>query len=255
MSQSVTQVHREALQRQTQQDWANREYIELISGSIKRIADFLNAFDMSCRSRLSTLNEKLTTLERKVRNQKICPRLTRSWIPDGVLGGQGLYRQQHRRQQRDGSTSIGTHDPLSVIVNKMKHRLLISVILITFLAHSPSLFNAFVFDDVSAIVNNADVTGETKWSSIFSHDFWGDSILAKNSHKSYRPLIIVLFRLFWSSASAAPFPFHCANLVIHSINSCLVLFIANAILDNATDGSFAKMIEMSVKFDFFLSSL
>ncbi len=28
--QSSTQVHREALQRQTQQDWANREYIELV---------------------------------------------------------------------------------------------------------------------------------------------------------------------------------------------------------------------------------
>merc|ERR1739844_215208 len=64
--QSSIQVHREALQRQTQQDWANREYIELIAGSIKRIADFLNSFDMSCRSRLSSLNEKLTTLERKV---------------------------------------------------------------------------------------------------------------------------------------------------------------------------------------------
>jgi len=63
---SQTQVHREALQRQTQQDWANREYIELIGGSIKRIADFLNSFDMSCRSRLSTLNVKLTSLERKV---------------------------------------------------------------------------------------------------------------------------------------------------------------------------------------------
>ena len=66
MMSQQTQAHREALQRQTQQDWANREYIELISGSIKRIADFLNAFDMSCRSRLSTLNEKLTSLERKV---------------------------------------------------------------------------------------------------------------------------------------------------------------------------------------------
>ena len=60
------QVHREALQRQTQADWANREYIELITGSIKRIADFLNSFDNSCRSRLSGLNQKLTTLERKV---------------------------------------------------------------------------------------------------------------------------------------------------------------------------------------------
>lgn len=63
---AATQVHREALQRQTQQDWANREYIELITGSIKRISDFLNSFDMSCRSRLSVLNEKLTTLERKI---------------------------------------------------------------------------------------------------------------------------------------------------------------------------------------------
>lgn len=49
-----------------QADWVNREYIELVSGSIKRIADFLNSFDTSCRSRLSTLNEKLTSLERKV---------------------------------------------------------------------------------------------------------------------------------------------------------------------------------------------
>jgi len=31
-SNKVVQLHREALQRQTQQDWANREYVELISG-------------------------------------------------------------------------------------------------------------------------------------------------------------------------------------------------------------------------------
>jgi hypothetical protein len=33
--QSSTQVHREALQRQTQQDWANREYIELVIDKLK----------------------------------------------------------------------------------------------------------------------------------------------------------------------------------------------------------------------------
>merc|ERR1711936_847713 len=66
MSLANTQAHSESLQRQTQADWVNREYIELITGSIKRIAGFLNSFDMSCRSRLSVLNEKLTYLERKV---------------------------------------------------------------------------------------------------------------------------------------------------------------------------------------------
>lgn len=37
-------VHREAFQKQIQQDWANREYIEVITGSIKKITDFLNSF-------------------------------------------------------------------------------------------------------------------------------------------------------------------------------------------------------------------
>jgi len=32
------------IQRQIQQDWANREYIELMTCSIKKITDFLNAF-------------------------------------------------------------------------------------------------------------------------------------------------------------------------------------------------------------------
>lgn len=37
-------IHREAIQKQIQQDWANREYIEVITGNIKKITDFLNSF-------------------------------------------------------------------------------------------------------------------------------------------------------------------------------------------------------------------
>ena len=33
-----------AVQRQIQEDWANREYIEVITTNIKKIADFLNSF-------------------------------------------------------------------------------------------------------------------------------------------------------------------------------------------------------------------
>ena len=32
------------VQRQIQQDWANREYIEVITCSIKKISEFLNSF-------------------------------------------------------------------------------------------------------------------------------------------------------------------------------------------------------------------
>ena len=60
------QLHREALQRRTQQDWANREYVQLMAGSITRIADFLNTFYRSCSGRLAHLDSRLTSLERKV---------------------------------------------------------------------------------------------------------------------------------------------------------------------------------------------
>jgi len=62
----ASQLHREALQRRTQGDWVNREYAELMTGSIKRIADFLTAFHLSCSSRLSDLNSRLTRMERKM---------------------------------------------------------------------------------------------------------------------------------------------------------------------------------------------
>ena len=55
-----------SVQSQIQQDWNNREFVEVIASSIKKIAEFLNAFDLSARSRLATLNQKLTYLERQV---------------------------------------------------------------------------------------------------------------------------------------------------------------------------------------------
>uniref|UniRef100_A0A3P9IBE7 BRICK1 subunit of SCAR/WAVE actin nucleating complex n=1 Tax=Oryzias latipes TaxID=8090 RepID=A0A3P9IBE7_ORYLA len=67
------------VQREIHQDWANREYIEVITSSIKKIADFLNSFDMSCRSRLATLNEKLTALERRI--EYIEARVSKTALP------------------------------------------------------------------------------------------------------------------------------------------------------------------------------
>ncbi|XP_050505196.1 protein BRICK1-like, partial [Diabrotica virgifera virgifera] len=61
-----------AVPKQIQQDWVNREYIEIITISIKKITDFLNSFDLSCRSKLAGLNEKLTILERKIDYLEAC---------------------------------------------------------------------------------------------------------------------------------------------------------------------------------------
>ena len=55
-----------SVQSQVQQDVNNREFIDVITSSIKQITKFLNAFDMSARTRLAMLNERLTTLKRQV---------------------------------------------------------------------------------------------------------------------------------------------------------------------------------------------
>ncbi|CAH3150820.1 unnamed protein product [Porites lobata] len=54
------------VQQQIQQDWENGEFIEIVSEGIKKIAEFLSDFDMSCRSRLAKINDQLTSLEQRV---------------------------------------------------------------------------------------------------------------------------------------------------------------------------------------------
>ncbi|RDD47136.1 putative protein BRICK1-A [Trichoplax sp. H2] len=49
-----------------QLDWDNREYISAITNNIKKVTNILNAFDITCRSRLANLNEKLTMLEKRI---------------------------------------------------------------------------------------------------------------------------------------------------------------------------------------------
>ncbi|KAF1756415.1 hypothetical protein GCK72_012868 [Caenorhabditis remanei] len=56
----------EAVQRQLKDDWDNREFEQIIADNIKSIANFLSSFELSCKSKLATLSDKINLLERKV---------------------------------------------------------------------------------------------------------------------------------------------------------------------------------------------
>ncbi|XP_032330558.1 probable protein BRICK1 [Camelus ferus] len=64
------------VQQEIHQDWVNREYIEVITSSIKKLADSLNSFDMPCCSRLATLNKRLTALQWKIK-------YVQAWVTKG----------------------------------------------------------------------------------------------------------------------------------------------------------------------------
>lgn len=58
-----------------------------------------------------------------------------------------------------------------------------------------SIDGQFVFDDSEAIVNNKDVKLTTPIGELFYNDFWGTRMNHSQSHKSYRPITILSFRL------------------------------------------------------------
>ncbi len=49
-----------------QEDWKNREFNEIIHINVLKLVQFLNEFDVSVRSKLGTLNEKLNKIERNI---------------------------------------------------------------------------------------------------------------------------------------------------------------------------------------------
>ncbi|KAK9874620.1 hypothetical protein WA026_005449 [Henosepilachna vigintioctopunctata] len=53
----------------------------------------------------------------------------------------------------------------------------------------------FVHDDIPAVTLNKDVTGSNPIGHVFRNDFWGTPMDEIGSHKSYRPLTTLTFRV------------------------------------------------------------
>ncbi|XP_040498226.1 protein O-mannosyl-transferase TMTC1 isoform X3 [Ursus maritimus] len=98
------------------------------------------------------------------------------------------------------------------------------------LCYSRSLQGEFVHDDVWAIVNNPDVRpgAPLRWG-IFTNDFWGKGMAENTSHKSYRPLCVLTFKLNIFLTGMNPFYFHAVNVILH----CLVTLVLMYTCDKA----------------------
>uniref|UniRef100_A0A3Q1JLV8 dolichyl-phosphate-mannose--protein mannosyltransferase n=1 Tax=Anabas testudineus TaxID=64144 RepID=A0A3Q1JLV8_ANATE len=91
------------------------------------------------------------------------------------------------------------------------------------LCYSNSLRGELVHDDVWAIINNPDVRPGSSLRNIFSNDFWGKRMADNTSHKSYRPLCILTFKLNIMLGGMTPLYFHIVNLCLHCVVTCLLM--------------------------------
>ncbi|KAL6728397.1 hypothetical protein Aduo_010175 [Ancylostoma duodenale] len=80
----------------------------------------------------------------------------------------------------------------------------------------------FVYDDSQAIITNPVVTGDASPIQAWTLDFWGNP-LTRASHKSYRPLTTLSFRINAALFGMSPLSFHVTNVLLHAVASCLVL--------------------------------
>ncbi|XP_054243114.1 protein O-mannosyl-transferase TMTC1 isoform X1 [Indicator indicator] len=97
------------------------------------------------------------------------------------------------------------------------------------LCYGNSLWGEFVHDDVWAIVNNPDVRAAAPVAAAFANDFWGKRMAENTSHKSYRPLCVLTFKLNILLAGMNPFYFHAVNIILH----CLVTLVLMYTCDKA----------------------
>jgi hypothetical protein len=108
-------------------------------------------------------------------------------------------------------------DMLRVLAIKLSVALFL--LMITWTTYQNALRNSFAFDDHLAITNNADVK-DPAGHNIWTNDIWGKELSAVDSHKSYRPLLMVLFRSLWSISSEAQF-FRQVSVAAHYVVSYL----------------------------------
>ncbi|TRY92082.1 hypothetical protein DNTS_005870 [Danionella cerebrum] len=114
------------------------------------------------------------------------------------------------------------------------------------LCYSNSLWGEFVHDDIWAITNNPDVRPGSSLLGIFSNDFWGKRMADNTSHKSYRPLCVLTFKLNIVLGGMNPFSFHLVNVFLHCLVTVLLMHTCERCVFEDDNVSFLTALLFSV---------
>uniref|UniRef100_A0AAQ6AA56 dolichyl-phosphate-mannose--protein mannosyltransferase n=1 Tax=Amphiprion ocellaris TaxID=80972 RepID=A0AAQ6AA56_AMPOC len=81
-----------------------------------------------------------------------------------------------------------------------------------------------------AIKTNQDLLPETPWTNILYDDFWGTLLTHSGSHKSFRPLCTLSFRLNYTLHALRPWGYHLLNVLLHGLVTALVTAFSRPML-------------------------
>lgn len=82
-----------------------------------------------------------------------------------------------------------------------------------------------IYDDIKAVEGNPDLRPTTPIFQLFLNDFWGTPIDMERSHKSYRPLTVLTYRLNYALHELEPFGYHLGNVLLHGMTTVLAFLV------------------------------
>ncbi|RHY33720.1 hypothetical protein DYB32_001462 [Aphanomyces invadans] len=105
------------------------------------------------------------------------------------------------------------------------------VVALAFAVFANTLSCGFVWDDRAAILTNRDIRSDdtTTIADLFHHDFWGTPITSPSSHKSFRPITVLSFRLNHAIGAFDPWGYHFVNVLLHAVTSALVVVVGRRV--------------------------
>jgi hypothetical protein len=104
--------------------------------------------------------------------------------------------------------------------------LALSIAALALAASASSIANGFALDDVHLIVRPSRIHSLVGWWREFARTYWPESW----GGDGYRPLTVIAFRGQWALGSGQPYVFHAANIVLHTLTSVAVLWLARGVL-------------------------
>ena len=84
-----------------------------------------------------------------------------------------------------------------------------------------SLSGELVHDDIFAVRDNQDLRSSTPFAQLLRDDFWGEPMRSAVSHKSYRPLTVLTFRMNYALHELQPWGYHVINVLLHGLATIL----------------------------------
>lgn len=116
--------------------------------------------------------------------------------------------------------------------------------LLAALAFLPALLGGFVYDDTRLITENVYVHDARYWPRAFTTHLWdvSSSSPEADTMRYYRPLVTLSYLANWLVSGERAWPFHLMNVLLHTLNTWLVLVVGRRFTGSQVLGAISALL-------------